>query len=364
MIKLTCTSCRKTLEIDDGFAGGVCRCQYCGTIQTVPAHLKGGTRTAVAPALGGQKALVKGSERVSDAAEGSGLDDLAQAVASSGVHSRRLTAPAAAAGSRPQTRLARLMANRTVLIAAGGVAGLVIGIVLVMLLMRGGDPKKNPPGSAPAGDKPGAADPTTPKPAPTPIHPSTTQGAAPKPPSPTPPQPQTGSSFMEIPLKGPTVIFLLDRGVGTRDTFDAIKGGMMRCLRSLQANIRYQIIFWETGGLIVTPESPLNPNPQNIQACQELLKNTICFGQSHIEPALEKALAQNPAEIVIATGKYLEDPFATAVLAAAKGRNVKIHTVCLGGGSRDLLKSIADKTGGTFVEIVGQALSEYADDSP
>ncbi len=27
--------------LDDGFAGGVCRCQFCGTIQTVPAHLKG-----------------------------------------------------------------------------------------------------------------------------------------------------------------------------------------------------------------------------------------------------------------------------------------------------------------------------------
>jgi hypothetical protein len=40
MISLTCTSCKKVLEIDDAFAGGVCRCQYCGTIQTVPSALK------------------------------------------------------------------------------------------------------------------------------------------------------------------------------------------------------------------------------------------------------------------------------------------------------------------------------------
>ena len=46
MISLTCTSCKRSLEIDDAFAGGVCRCQYCGTIQTVPASLKQGGRPA------------------------------------------------------------------------------------------------------------------------------------------------------------------------------------------------------------------------------------------------------------------------------------------------------------------------------
>ena len=37
MIRLTCTSCREVMEIDDAFASGVCRCRGCGTIQTVPA---------------------------------------------------------------------------------------------------------------------------------------------------------------------------------------------------------------------------------------------------------------------------------------------------------------------------------------
>ena len=39
VIRITCTHCRQILTIDDGFAGGVCRCQHCGTIQTVPAAL-------------------------------------------------------------------------------------------------------------------------------------------------------------------------------------------------------------------------------------------------------------------------------------------------------------------------------------
>lgn len=61
MISLTCTSCQRSLEIDDAFAGGVCRCQFCGTIQTVPANLKKGGRPATPVGGGGagapQKAL-------------------------------------------------------------------------------------------------------------------------------------------------------------------------------------------------------------------------------------------------------------------------------------------------------------------
>ncbi len=50
MISLPCTHCQKVLTIDEAFAGGVCRCQYCGTIQTVPAHLKpGGSAGAGTP---------------------------------------------------------------------------------------------------------------------------------------------------------------------------------------------------------------------------------------------------------------------------------------------------------------------------
>ena len=40
MIQINCTNCKALLLIDDAFAGGVCRCRHCGTIQTVPKHLK------------------------------------------------------------------------------------------------------------------------------------------------------------------------------------------------------------------------------------------------------------------------------------------------------------------------------------
>ena len=49
MISLPCSHCEKTLEVDEAFAGGVCRCQHCGTIQTVPGHLKKGAKSKQGP---------------------------------------------------------------------------------------------------------------------------------------------------------------------------------------------------------------------------------------------------------------------------------------------------------------------------
>ncbi len=41
MIKLNCPNCNDALEVDDGFAGGICRCYDCGTLMTVPASKDG-----------------------------------------------------------------------------------------------------------------------------------------------------------------------------------------------------------------------------------------------------------------------------------------------------------------------------------
>jgi hypothetical protein len=49
MIRLTCTHCQEVLSVDDAFAGGVCRCRHCGTIQTVPKKTAGNRGPAAPP---------------------------------------------------------------------------------------------------------------------------------------------------------------------------------------------------------------------------------------------------------------------------------------------------------------------------
>ena len=75
MISLTCTSCKRSLEIDDAFAGGVCRCQFCGTIQTVPAGLKKGGRpsTPIGASPGTQKTLYQKHSAATRSASSTGV---------------------------------------------------------------------------------------------------------------------------------------------------------------------------------------------------------------------------------------------------------------------------------------------------
>src|SRR5947209_8626865 len=79
MIHLTCTNCQAELTMDDAFAGGVCRCQYCGTIQTVPSK-------SVAGATASSKALYQKAAASSESTAG-GLADLDLGSSGSGLSS-------------------------------------------------------------------------------------------------------------------------------------------------------------------------------------------------------------------------------------------------------------------------------------
>src|SRR3954453_18971224 len=95
MISLTCAQCKAVLSVDDAFAGGACRCQHCGTIQTVPRHLKGGG------SAGGAQGAATASGRATQSktlytkqarmgGSSTGLEDLVGVVTSSGLRSARL----------------------------------------------------------------------------------------------------------------------------------------------------------------------------------------------------------------------------------------------------------------------------------
>jgi hypothetical protein len=105
MISLSCTHCQRVLTIDEAFAGGVCRCQHCGTIQTVPSHLKDGDKEKPGPS---GKSLYKHPRTGGggDSHVGTGLANLQdESAKSSPMPGRRERAPRAVSpGEAPQAR--------------------------------------------------------------------------------------------------------------------------------------------------------------------------------------------------------------------------------------------------------------------
>jgi hypothetical protein len=177
----------------------------------------------------------------------------------------------------------------------------------------------------------------------------------------------TDPNFLGVPLQGPVVIYLIDRGHGTSDTFDGLRGAVMRSLSTLTPEMKFQIIFWDTSDQLAYPSGGAAPaTPDNIRPAAKIVGNAIAFGASTIEKPLQRALEAKPSEIVIATGKFgLDDSFAATVKSIVSGKGIKVHTFALGrSDSSAILKSISDATGGTFREIDMGTMTRMADFAP
>ena len=369
MISLTCTNCRAVLSIDDAFAGGVCRCQHCGTIQTVPTHLK---RRAATPNLPGTNGADGGgtsggtggtggtgtSQRTSPAPKalykrrargdgaGTGLDELAEVVASSGAMGSGLTAtrlrqaPGTAPADAPRPTTALLLAT------AGIVIVLLLGVVLWLTVGRSTPPSPGPGAVAGAGPAAPGSEP-----------PGAGLGSA-------TPAGYTEPAFCGTTLNDTPVIYVLDRGNGTREVFDTLKEATFRSIESLGADRKFQVVFWNNGSDYAYPSGlPSYATRENLNACRRALEDITAFNQSDAVPALQKAVGNRPGAIVLATGKGPElDPvLVEQVTSIRKSHAVKIHTFALGDVESPVLRDIARLSGGEYKTVSAGKLREYAE---
>jgi len=335
MIRLSCTNCKTVLEIDDGFAGGACRCLNCGTIQTVPLHLKGGGSTpaneseAAARKLPQSKTLYESKKSVA-VGSGTGLDDLGQAVASSGLSGSGLgTSKPARRTTSNLTPVKPKQDRKTMLIGAGLGAAVVLVAVVVFFATRGRSPKT--PGAGPGGGS--SAD-----------------------------QVVAGPRFGATPIEGATVVYLLDRGSATQDYFGPMLEATYHSIESLGTDRKFQIVFWDNDEPPASfpADGPTFASKANIEQARAALEDVIPYGRSEWDPALKRAIGSKPDAIVLITGKGwdLDEAFAGAFVAGIGSAGAKVYAISLGSAS-DVsvgLQKLAEQTGGVYHSLSVQAL--------
>jgi VWA domain-containing protein len=335
MIAIHCTNCRTLLEIDDAFAGGACRCRFCGTIQTVPSTLKkavaGGRPGAKSDFLDiaipsdgeipSPRTLYKGRTRET----GSGLDELAEVVAGSGLEA----ASQQPSRNRPATTKVRIVpAPKPALgprLLAIGIIGLLafISVVLAICIIL-----NRTAASSNAANAVNAA----------------------------PAQPQ----FCGVVITGKTVVYLLDRGSASRDYFDELKEATARSVQSLGPERQFQVLMWDNGtkpaGFPLGGPTPATPS--SVSDCRRILESIDAYNQSTIDAPLAKAVSGNPDVIIIATPKVLDDSFVDQVRHALGAHPIVIDAFSLGLGSDSApLASLARVTGGQYRVLSAGAMS-------
>jgi hypothetical protein len=377
MIAINCTNCRHRLEMDDAFAGGVCRCPYCGTIQTVPSR-SGGKGRPASPGSGSSKskslykkegaAAATGSSASSSssrgtrksATAGTGLDELAQIVASSGLARGSLTkkpptAPPASKASDDAADTGGGSRFPVVPVAIGG--GVVAVVVLALLIYFATRPSPPAPSSTAGGGGGGGS-----AVAPNANSPSDSANGTPEPP--TPPA-ISGPAFADVALPSGTVVYLVDRSQANDEILDSLKRVVYASARSLGPSRAFQIIIWDRAneGIVAYPEKrPGRASEKEVQKATKRFEDVVSYGTTDLKPTLERALKSNPKVIVIASAKgfSLEESNAAMVKSLVKGKSVQIHTFAISETDSATLKKIAADNGGEYRQITPQQIREMA----
>jgi len=333
MIQITCTSCKRVLSIDDAFAGGVCRCQHCGTIQTVPA--RGSAQKAASGAAKGSKTLFENKARSAGVGSGSGLEDLADVLQSSGLSNSDLR-------KSPRTPPAGPAKNLTPVLGIAVVVILILLVVVLVLVFRGSStPVGNSasPGQSIAGTN---APPSVQNPSP----------AAP-----------VAASFCGVPIDQSVVVYVIDNGSSSADVLDEIKSALFKSIDSLGSDRQFQIVFWN-------PDSPAYPNDHatfavkdNIDAARNKLQDVGAEGSTDPVAALRVAFASNPGQIFLVTAKAgdLDDSLTVAASQLRGSSKARIDCIAINGNAGDkVLANVASESGGVFLPLQEGQLKGFA----
>ena len=395
MISLECSNCKTVLNIDDAFAGGVCRCQQCGTIQTVPKIGQRPSNPMEEPqSANSPKALFKRKGRIESALSpyNDQLDKAADEISPSDMNSAAVVGQV---GRRPQGDGSGMPSPGA---SFAGPSPSAVGRV-------GG--QASPRVATPQAAAPVPAAKPAPAPAPTAVNPIRPSTAAQAPEVHVAPHPagsksklifislgilvllllggavfyvifgtggnsdqtsnktdgtQTASkgndtpdarsgtpSICGITLRGKVIVYIVDRAGCTSNGFQKMLAACYTSIESLTTSRKFQMIIWNNHRDLAYPaDKPVIASATNLAACQKATSDTYA-GASDLSAALRKALDSKDDEIILMSAVDLDDATGQDIRTALDQKSVKFHGIAVGLDlSGDTLKSLTNKFNGSY----------------
>lgn len=363
MIRLDCSNCQTVLTIDDAFAGGVCRCQHCGTIQTVP---KPGDSSSAEES----KALFRRKARIESALNpySDSLDRAADEVDSSGGLS-----PSALAGI---TQASRRMAS-----AEGSAAG--------MPSPRRADGNGKSATASPANGKQPKA-PSTPAPTesagsyePRPSHAGTVavQEHSNKPlilsivagvvvligiavwivmsvgdqsgnAAAAVSDHATTSSPSIIAPGGQRTVYMINRADCSEDSFARMMDLVRRSAQALTPQRQFQMVLWNAAVPTAFPvDSMADANDASIEESCQLI-GLAHAGEQAIETVIPDVLSLSPSDLVLVSAVDLDERTAASLVQNLASQSIKVHGVIVGNDdSAERMQQVTAALAGEFQRL-------------
>jgi len=335
MIDLNCPDCGVPLRIDEGFAGGICRCSHCGALMTVPED-----RTRHAEQL--HRAERPGRPEAPGAAAPAASSDSEQFVTASGrtveVPTERLRRVPVAQRKRYGVRIAVVTAF--VLIAAGLAVALIVSVANVLQSQQG--------------------EPVTPERAEEEAAAVTAEAYA--------YDPRANPYLIEEPnlfgipvdlASGRTLRIVVDASAAMQPQIDFAREVLTANLRTLEpTGAAVQVLFAAGGAARAYPAEPQPAGRWDMPGWMEALDAIEAGGQIRLEPAIEAALDPKPDRLAIVLRMTPRQAVMEELAATVVASGVPTDVIQLGRSSPGL-EPIAERTGGRYVDLPEAQITDW-----
>ena len=321
-MKIRCQHCRKKISIDDAFAGGFCRCPYCNEIVPVPSRGKSASVEA-RPVRPESPQEVQQSPRIGPISPES-------------------------AESLPMANPVRIQGIITIVLSGFLLLILAFGIALLMKARASQNSKEGKKVNHTAKEvqvQPSNkqdSETVFPEPA---INPLTTKGIA-------------GMNFAS------PVIFILDGTSSMQQSFDLGVALIRYSILAMEAGEKFNLIIACEEGLLSLSNDWLGGGEKGDERVKKFFSAYAPAGAADLFPAVARAISKRPKSIVIIANRPVKD--ADKIIDEAVKASVKIYIVAfepLEADVKEIMKTLASKTGGDFRHLTTSEIMEWIDDA-
>lgn len=327
-IELNCPGCGAWLELDAGFAGGVCRCSTCGTLMTVPADPEAKAPERLhrpeSPETPPQRPETPGE--APPTAEESGVvtytTDTGQTIR---VDERKI----------PMAAMKRKAAKWVTIMAFVAVLGVLVGVsVLAIVILQQTDEQKTQEQlEAAFGYDPDAN-----------------------------PYMAENANLLGLPLT-PRDAVILDASA-SRDNWVGLAGAnLANALGKLGDGARVAALLAAEGApRWLTPEGELTRVGElDPSAIEQNADEQGSRGRSDLPGAVEAAMSAGPDRVLLVLGRTLDEDEDLRVRAAIGDASPKVDVILVGLGmmSAPLAEELAEDFDGRAIEVPVQKLAQW-----
>jgi len=349
MIKLDCPGCGKGLEIDEGFAGGICRCYDCGTLMTVPEAGSSGhaerLERAGRPDAPGSRPDAPGG-RVPAPSDGGGTFVTATGKKIN-VSDEQLRHVEVAKKARMGVRFAVI----------GVFAGFVIGMIVLLIVLGGHMLREADKERAQRqADNPTGIGPDV-------VGTDVVENLFTYDPTANPYFIDEPNLFGKPIATGPEQVteVIVDTSMAMRQHLDFVKEVLPININAIGEATQMQVHFATDGGMRTFPDQPTLASAWDDRAFKGLLGEIQSGGAPSLATVAEKAIADSPARIVLIFSLAPVSFEMDKIAAMVEGKPIAVDVIQVGRFNQ-AMQEFAENHDGTYIELPdGQIETWYLD---